>query len=181
MGLFDFWGKKDCQYSSEIMIQIANEWTEDFIQTAPKFERAYIRDEVYMFCCWILLDYGKNYGYLNKNSNINAFFDTIFQSVKNVGNYSQTEFDHFMYRVEQYQKDVKGMLQCDYPKTPMFFTEGLFSLFTDSCYSDIHLFEEDFDIFDDEKEFHNLILFTDFIGSFWNKVNKDIMNRFPKR
>ena len=86
-----------------------------------------------------------------------------------------------MYRVEQYQKDVKGMLQCDYPKTPMVFTEGLFSLFTDSCYSDIHLFEEDFDIFDDEKEFHNLILFTDFIGSFWNKVNKDIMNRFPKR
>ena len=46
MGLFDFWGKKDCQYSSEIMIQIANEWTEDFIETAPKFERAYIRDEV---------------------------------------------------------------------------------------------------------------------------------------
>lgn len=181
MGIFNFLNGRNNQYSSEVMIKIAKEWTDDFLSEAPQFEKAYNRDEVYIFCCWILLDYGKNYGYLNKNSNRNAFFDTIFQSVRNAGNCNKTEFDQFMYRVEQYQKDVKGMLQCDYPKTPMFFTERLFSLFTDSCYSDIHLFEEDFDIFDNEKEFHNLILFTDFIGSFWNKVNKDIMNRFPKR
>lgn len=70
MGIFNFLNGRNNQYSSEVMIKIAKEWTDDFLSEAPQFEKAYNRDEVYIFCCWILLDYGKNYGYLNKNSNI---------------------------------------------------------------------------------------------------------------
>lgn len=39
-----------------------------------------------MFCGWITLDYGKNYGYLSKNYDRNEFFETIFQAVRNTIN-----------------------------------------------------------------------------------------------
>ena len=64
MGIFDFlFGSKnnnDNSYSSEVMIQLATKWTEDFLRSAPKLQSAtYDKDEIYMYCCWITLDYGK--------------------------------------------------------------------------------------------------------------------------
>ena len=67
MGLFDFlFGSKSNSYtlySSEEMIQLASKWTTDFLLSAPKLRGAtYDKDEIYMFCGWIVLDYGNNYG-----------------------------------------------------------------------------------------------------------------------
>ena len=177
---FRFFTQKSNPYSSEKMTTIANELTEDFIASAPKLERTYNRDEIYLFCCWILLDFGQNYGYLNKNSNINDFFDTIFRSIRNVEKKRPDELTQFTYRVKQYKKDMEGMFQCDYPNTPMFFPKRLFSMFTGANYSVGYNFVEDYDPFEDETEFIGLAKFTDFINLFWNKTIKKLMNTFPK-
>ena len=72
MGLFDFlFGSKSNSgtlYSSEEMIQLTSKWKTDFLQSAPKLRGAtYDKEEIYLFCGWITLDYGKSYGYLSKN------------------------------------------------------------------------------------------------------------------
>ena len=66
--------KQTEDYSSEEMIQNASDWTNYFLQTAPQLDNGtYQKDEIYMFCCWILLDYGVNHGYLDKHSNRDCF------------------------------------------------------------------------------------------------------------
>ena len=52
------------------MVQLATKWTDVFLRSAPNLQSAtYDRDEIYMYCCWITLDYGMNYGYLSKKQN----------------------------------------------------------------------------------------------------------------
>ena len=78
-------------YSDE-MIKNASYWTSYFLQEAPQLDSGtYQKDEIYMFCCWILLDYGIHYGYLDKNSNIDCFYSTIYQAVRNTGKYNQSD------------------------------------------------------------------------------------------
>ena len=84
-------------YSSEEMIQIASDWMDYFLQTAPQLDSGtYKKDEIYMFCCWVLLDYGANYGYLSRDSNRDSFYSTIFQAVRNTGTYNQSDMEQFM-------------------------------------------------------------------------------------
>ncbi len=174
MGIFKLFCTPQSGFSSSMMIEIATEWSKVFVKDAPTlFAITYNYDEIYMFCCWILLDYGKNYGYLNKNSDINRFFETIFQAVKNTGEYDQSDMDQFMFRVSQYESEIGGMLKCDYPRTPMFFPEILFARFTEVDFT-----KKRYDSFQDMDD---LICFSDYFGSFWNKVNRDLMERFPKR
>lgn len=72
--------KQTEDYSSEEMIQNASDWTNYFLQTAPQLDNGvYQKDEIYMFCCWILLDYGVNHGYLDKHSNRDSFYSTIIK------------------------------------------------------------------------------------------------------
>lgn len=80
-----------------------------------------------MFCCWILLDYGVNHGYLDKHSNRDCFYSTIYQAVRNTGKYNQSDSEQFMFRVDQYKWQIKEMLECDYPRTKIFFLK-LFTL-----------------------------------------------------
>ena len=62
------------------MIQNASDWTSYFLQAAPQLDNGtYQKDEIYMFCCWILLDYGVNHGYLDKHSNRDCFYSTIIK------------------------------------------------------------------------------------------------------
>jgi len=178
MGLFDFlFGSKsnsDTPYSSEEMIQLASKWTTDFLQSAPKLRAAtYDKDEIYMFCGWITLDYGKNYGYLSKNSDRNEFFETIFQAVSNTGQYNQSDMEQFMFRVSQYKSQMMGMLKCDYPRTKMFFPETLYARFVHIDFGHYH--PDPFGIDD------NLIQFSEYLGDFWNKVNRELMKKYPKR
>lgn len=177
MGLFDlFFGSKRSRstlYSSEEMIQLASKWTIDFLQSAPKLRAAiYDKDEIYMFCGWIILDFGKNFGYLNKDSNRDAFYETIFQAVRNTGEYNQTEMEQFTFRVSQYQSQMMGMLKCDYPRTPMFFPQTIYARFVHIDFSHYHY---DIDDIDD-----NLILFSDYLGKFWNKVNRELIKKYPR-
>lgn len=180
MGLFDFlFASKNNRgsgvlYSSEEMIQLASKWTTEFLQSAPKLHAAsYDKDEVYMFCCWILLDYGKNYGYLSKDTDRNVFFETIFQAVRNTGDYLQSDMEQFMFRVGQYKSQMAGMLKCDYPRTRMFFPETLYARFVHIDFDHYH--PDPFGIDD------NLVQFSKHLGVFWNNVNRDVMNRFPPR
>ena len=178
MGLFDFlFGSKSNSYtlySSEEMIQLASKWTTDFLLSAPKLRGAtYDKDEIYMFCGWIVLDYGKNYGYLSKNSNRNEFFETIFQAVRNTGQYNQSDMEQFMFRVSQYKSQMTGMLKCDYPHTKMFFPETLYARFVHIDFDHYH--PDPFGIDD------NLIQFSGYLGNFWNKVNCELMRKYPKR
>ena len=159
---------------SETMIRLATKWTEEFIQSAPKLRAAtYKKDEIYMFCCWIVLDYGKNYGYLNKDSKLDGFYETVCQAVKNTGEYNQTEMEQFLFRVSQYKSQMMGMLKCDYPRTKMFFPETLYARFVNIDFDQYH--PDPFGIDD------NLIRFSEYLGSFWNKVNRELINKFPKR
>ena len=154
------------------MILTANEWTYGFLQSAPKLIAAtYDIHEIYIFCSWILLDYGKNYGYLDKNADRNEFFNTIFQAIHKTGEYNQTDMEQFMFRVEQYKSQITGMLKCDYPRTKMFFPETLYARFVHIDYDHYH---PDPLRFDD-----NLIKFTKYIGEFWNKVNQELMRKYP--
>ena len=181
MGLFDYlFGSKNNDknsYSSEIMIQLATKWTEDFLHSAPKLQSAtYDKDEIYMYCCWITLDYGKNYGYLNKNSNLDVFFESVCQAVRNTGEYNQTDMEQFKFRVEQYTWQMNKMIQCDYPRTKMFFPETLFARFVHTDFDHYNPDPYGMDCIDD-----NLIQFTEYLGDFWNRVNREIMKKFPKR
>lgn len=126
-----------------------------------------------MFCGWITLDYGKNYGYLSKNSNRNEFFETIFQAVRNTGQYNQSDMEQFMFRVCQYKSQMMGMLKCDYPHTKMFFPETLYARFVHIDFDYYH--PDPFGIDD------NLIRFSEYLGDFWNKVNRELMRKYPKR
>ena len=178
MGLFDFlFGSKSNSgtlYSSEEMIQLTSKWTTDFLQSAPKLRGAtYDKEEIYMFCGWITLDYGKSYGYLSKNSNRNEFFETIFQAVRNTGQYNQSDMERFMFRVSQYKSQMMGMLKCDYPHTKMFFPETLYARFVHIDFDHYH--QDPFGIDD------NLIRFSEYLGDFWNKVNRELMRKYPKR
>lgn len=177
MGFFkSLFGMKggDNMLSSQTMIQLATKWTEDFIQSAPKLRAAtYNKDEVYMFCCWIVLDYGKNYGYLNENSQCDEFFETVCQAVRNTGEYNQTDMEQFMFRVKQYKSQMMGMIKCDYPRTKMFFPETLYARFVHIDYDHYH--PDPFGIDD------NLIQFSEYLGFFWNKVNRVLINKFPKK
>lgn len=178
MGLFDFlFGSKSNSYtlySSEEMIQLASKWTTDFLLSAPKLRGAtYDKDEIYMFCGWIVLDYGKNYGYLSKNSNRNEFFETIFLAVRNTGQYNQSDMEQFMFRVIQYKSQMMRMLNCDYPHTKMFFPKTLYARFVHIDFDHYH--PDSFGIDD------NLIQFSGYLGNFWNKVNCELMRKYPKR
>lgn len=178
MGLFDlFFGSKSnrgAQYSSKDMIKLASKWTYDFLQSAPKLMAAtYDKNEIYMFCGWIALDYGKNYGYLRKDSDRKEFFETIFQAVRNTGEYNQSDMEQFMFRVSQYQAQMSGMLTCDYPRTKMFFPETLYARFVHIDFNHYH--PDPFEIDD------NLVQFSDYFGVFWNRVNRELMKKYPKR
>ena len=126
-----------------------------------------------MFCCWILLDYGKNYGYLSADTERNEFYDSIFQAVHNTGKYNQTDMEQFMFRVSQYKSQIMGMLKCDYPRTKMFFPNTLYARFVNVDFEHYH--SDPLGVDD------NLIKFTDYLGRFWNKVNRELMNNYPKR
>lgn len=178
MGWFNllFGSKNDNEssYSSEVMIQLATKWTEDFLCSAPKLQSAtYDKDEIYMYCCWIALDYGKNYGYLNISSKLDDFYETVCQAVRNTGEYNQTNMEQFTSRVSQYKSQMMGMLKCDYPRTKMFFPETLYARFVNIDFDNYR--PDPFGIDD------NLIRFSEYLGGFWNKVNRELMNKFPKR
>lgn len=174
MGIFSFLSKKrNSNYSAQEMTTIANEWANDFMSTAPMLnKRTYNKDEIYMFCAWVVLDWGKNAGYLNKDSDRNDFFETVFKAVRNTSTYQQTDMEQFMFRVGQYKWQIGEMLKCDYPRTPMFFPETLFARFTNVDYNNFPSEE-----IDDE----NLMVFTEYLGDFWNKINRNIMKRFPRK
>ena len=178
MGLFSFLfgskNKEEIAYSSEVMVQLAKKWTEDFLLSAPILQSAtYDKDEIFLYSCWIALDYGKNYGYLNKNSKLDYFFEKVCQAVRNTGEYNQTDMEQFMFRVKQYNWQMGKMLECDYPRTKMFFPETLYARFVHIDFDHYH--PDPFGIDD------NLIKFSEYLGSFWNRVNREIMNKYPKR
>lgn len=178
MRFFDFlFGSKSNSstlYSSEEMIQLASKWTTDFLQSAPKLQGAtYDKNEIYMFCGWITLDYGKNYGYLSINSSRNVFFETIFQAVRNTGQYNQSDMEQFMFRVSQYKSQMMGMLNCDYPRTKVFFPKTLYARFV---HINLDYYHPDHFGIDD-----NLIQFSKYLGDFWNKVNSELMSKYPKK
>lgn len=161
-------------YSSDEMIGLASKWTNDFINSAPKLVAAsYDKDEIYMFCCWILLDYGKNYRYIDENSNLDKFFETIYQAVRNTGMYNQTDMEQFSFRVRQYYNEINGMLNCDYPRTKMFFPKTLFARFIQIDFDHYNhpLFGID----------NNLIRFSEHLGRFWNKVNNELISKYPQK
>ena len=161
-------------YSSNEMIQLASVWTNDFISSAPKLTAAtYDKDEIYMYCCWILLDYGKNYGYIDETSHLDNFFETVCHAVRNTGQYNQTDIEQFMFRVQQYRTEMNGMLKCDYPRTKMFFPNTLYARFVHVDFSRYH--SDPFGIDD------NLIMFSEYLGDFWNNVNRELMRKYPKR
>lgn len=179
MGFFcKLFGTKggDDMFSSHTMIQLATKWTEEFIKSAPRLSAAtYNKDEVYLFCCWIVFDYGKNFGYLNKNSQREVFFETIFQAVRNTGEYDQTDMEQFIFRVKQYQSQMMGMIKCDYPRTPMFFPEILYARFVNVDWDHYQPNPLGIEIDDD------LIHFTDYLGVFWNKVNRELRQKYPQK
>lgn len=69
MGLFDFFFKfRHKGLEADELITNAETLTKRFMNSAPVLkQRMFIRDEVYLFCCWIVLDYTTNYGYLKKD------------------------------------------------------------------------------------------------------------------
>lgn len=145
--------KQTEDYSSEEMIQNASDWTNYFLQTAPQLDNGtYQKDEIYMFCCWILLDYGVNHGYLDKHSNRDCFYSTIYQAVRNTGKYNQSDSEQFMFRVDQYNLYAR-------------FVEIDFKHYTPTLGG-----------IDD-----SLIQFSEFLASFWNKINSKLMKRYPTK
>ena len=66
-----------------------------------------------------------------------------------------------------------GMLRCDYPRTKMFFPETLYVRFVHIDFEHNH--PDSFGI--DE----NLIQFSKYLGDFWNKVNRELARKYPKR
>lgn len=160
-------------FNSEMMIETAIKWTVDFMTTAPKLSRAtYNQDEVYMFCAWVVLDYGMSFGYLDEKASVEGFFLSIFKAVRNTGKYQQSEMEQFTFRVGQYRSEMTDFLKCDYPKTKMFFPETLFARFTNIAH----------DNFPSSREMEvNLFEFTDFFGKFWNKINRELMAKFPRK
>ena len=166
--------KQTEDYSSEEMIQNASDWTNYFLQTAPQLDNGtYQKDEIYMFCCWILLDYGVNHGYLDKHSNRDCFYSTIYQAVRNTGKYNQSDSEQFMFRVDQYKWQIKEMLECDYPRTKIFFPETLYARFVEI---DFKHYTPTLGGIDD-----SLIQFSEFLASFWNKINSKLMKRYPTK
>ena len=166
--------KQTEDYSSEEMIQNASDWTNYFLQTAPQLDNGvYQKDEIYMFCCWILLDYGVNHGYLDKHSNRDSFYSTIYQAARNTGKYNQSNSEQFMFRVDQYKWQIKEMLKCDYPRTKIFFPETLYARFVKI---DFKHYTPTFGEIDD-----SLILFSEFLASFWNQINSELMKRYPTK
>jgi len=162
-------------YSSQEMIDAAKEWTNLFVLSAPIITgAAYDKDEIYMFICWILLDYGKGHGYLDKNSNIHTFWDSVYQAVRNTGEYEQSEYEQFMFRIEQYKWQIREMLKCNYPKTKMFFPETLYARFVNVDFDHYH---HSYDFGIDP----NLIRFSEYIGTFWNKINHELLRKYPKQ
>lgn len=160
-------------FNSEMMIETAIKWTVDFMTTAPKLSRAtYNQDEVYMFCAWVVLDYGMSFGYLDEKASVEGFFLSIFKAVRNTGKYQQSEMEQFTFRVGQYRSEMTDFLKCDYPKTKMFFPETLFARFTNIAHEN----------FPSSREMEvNLFEFTDFFGEFWNKINRELMAKFPRK
>ena len=156
-------------YAKE-MIRLATVFANSFIDSAPRLLNAiYNRDEVFLFCSWVLLDYGKSYGYLDNNSELTDFYDSISKAVRRTGKYNQTDIEQFLFRVSQYKEQISGILQCDYPRTKMFFPKVLFSRFVDV----------DFDkyVFNVEQ---NLMAFSEYFPEFWNIVNRKLLIKYPK-
>ena len=161
-------------YSSEEMIRTTSRWTDEFLKSAPKLTAiTYDRNEVYMFCGWIILEYGYKYGYFIHQTEKDKFLETIFQAVRNTGKYDQTDMEQFLFRVEQYKSQIMGMLKCDYPRTKMFFPRTLYARFVHIDFNHYHSSP-----FGDED---NLITFTEYLGKFWNMVNRELMQKYPPK
>ncbi len=160
----------EADYAKE-MISLATDFANSFIDSAPRLLNAiYNRDEVFLFCCWVLLDYGKSYGYLNNNSELTDFYDSISKAVRRTGKYNQTDIEQFLFRTSQYKEQISGMLQCDYPKTKMFFPKVLFSRFVDVDF-DKYVFNEE----------QNILNFSKYFSEFWNMVNRKLLIKYPQK
>ena len=160
----------EADYAKE-MISLATDFANSFIDSAPRLLNAiYNRDEVFLFCCWVLLDYGKSYGYLNNNSELTDFYDSISKAVRRTGKYNQTDIEQFLFRTSQYKEQISGMLQCDYPRTKMFFPKVLFSRFVDVDF-DKYVFNEE----------QNILNFSKYFSEFWNMVNRKLLIKYPQK
>ena len=78
-----------------------------------------------------------------------------------------------MFRVDQYKWQIKEMLECDYPGTKIFFPETLYARFVEIDFK--HYTPTLGDIDD------SLIQFSEFLASFWNKINSKLMKRYPTK
>ena len=78
-----------------------------------------------------------------------------------------------MFRVDQYKWQIKEMLECDYPRTKIFFPETLYARFVKI---DFKHYTPTFGEIDD-----SLILFSEFLASFWNQINSELMKRYPTK
>lgn len=65
------------------------------------------------------------------------------------------------------------MLKCDYPRTKIFFPETLYARFVKI---DFKHYTPVFGEFD-----NSLIQFSEFLASFWNKINSELMKRYPTK
>lgn len=164
-------------FSSDMMIQFAFTLTEHFIEEAPILvESTYNKDEIHLFCCWILFDYGVNYGYINKDTNLDDFFNTIFYLTSRTDNkswFDLSDVTGFTNRMKKYQSEIKGMQNSKYSKTKTFFPHTLYALFVIHInWTNYHflLFSE-----------NNLIKFTEYLRGFLAKVNIVLMAEFPRR
>lgn len=130
MGIFNLFirNKNSRLFNDTQMVELAEDWTNRFIANAPKIEGAtYNQDEIYMFICWIILSYGLGKGYINENTKIDDFMESIYQAVRNTGKYSQSEEEQFEFRMGQYKWQIGEMMKCDYPRTKMFFPSTLYA------------------------------------------------------
>ena len=79
-----------------------------------------------------------------------------------------------MFRIGQYKWQIAEMLKCDYPRTKIFFPRTLYARFV----------EIDFEHYTPPLDWEiddSLIQFSEFLGTFWNKINSEIMEKYPDK
>lgn len=163
------------------MMERAEKWTKEYFSTSFRTSDPFIlwtKQEVFLFNAWAAWNYC-----LERDLIANKTQETATEFIASVAVHSERDkdldlirfFELFQSRFAIYKKDIRGMLNSNYPKTKMYFPVQIYCAFYHNQY---HI-----DVLDDIDPYDIIDEMDDFMPHFikhWNSINKDMEKSWGK-
>lgn len=153
--------------NSDYIMDLAEEWADDYVAKFVTERNNFDYNEVLMFCVWVLLIHTRGYHY-STGKTVTKTIDLLCTKCNQhrIVPLPTDQFrDLMLMRKTIYNKEVWGMIKCDYPRTKMYIPWNLIDFFTKQPIND--------------NDIELALKYTENIGDFWNRINKDIVEYFP--